>query len=76
MDVESVVEGINQTIVSGKMSHDPQLDLGVVCRHQHHALRGNESLANTTAFLCPDGNVLQIGVRAGQATGRRHRLMV
>ena len=46
-----------------KVSHDAQLNLRVVRRHNLVPRRGDKGLSYPTALLRPDRNILQIGIR-------------
>ena len=60
MDVAVLCERLQQPGVARKVSHDPELDLGVVRGNEHRARRRNECLPDTPAFRRADGDVLQI----------------
>ena len=76
VDVLAAAERAQQSLVAGQVSHDPQLDLGIVRRQQTVTLRRDEGLANPSPLGGPHGNVLQIGVRRRQPPGGCHGLMV
>ena len=57
------------------MGEHPELDLGVVGRDQQPAGAGDERPPDALAPLGADGDVLQVGIRRRQPTGRRHRLV-
>ena len=69
-------EGAKQGFVSADVGHDAQLDLGVVGADDHTARWRHKRLAHAAAFGRADGDVLQVGIVAGQATGHRDRLRV
>ena len=56
------------------MRHDAQLDLAVVGAGDHAPRRRHEGFAHPPPFRRADGDVLQVGVVAGQAPRHRHRL--
>ena len=68
-------EGVDQHRVLRKMGQDPQLDLRIVRGEQLAALVGNEGRSNLGAKLRADGDVLQVGIAAGQPPGSGHRLV-
>ena len=55
------------------MSQQPQLDLGVVGIHQQVPRRRHEHPAHLAAQLRAGGDVLEVGLRGGQAAGGRYR---
>ena len=76
MHVLSVAEGLRQVGVAAQMGHDSQLYLGVIGRYDN-SVRGarHEGLADFLAAFRADGDVLQVGVGAGQAPGGRQGLI-
>ena len=67
MNVLPFAERLFQRINTRDMRQNAQFDLAVVQGHQHLALFGNERLADTAAFLGPDGDVLQVRIGRCQA---------
>ena len=68
VQVLPAAEGIDERLVCGQMCHDAHLDLGVVGGHEALvALSDGEGLADAHPLLVPGRNVLQVGVRGGQA---------
>ena len=57
------------------MGKHTQLDLAVVRVHQHAAGFRNEHLADFRAQIGSNGDVLQIGLRGGQAACGRHQIL-
>ena len=76
MHIEVVPEGMQQTFVLGQVSHDAQLDLRVVRRHQFVAERRDKRLADTPAFGGANWDVLQVRVTGRQPSGGCDGLMV
>ena len=70
MDVDAVLERLAQRGHLGDFRQQPQLDLRIVGRHQLHAGRGDECLADLAAFLGAHRNVLQIRIGRRQPPGR------
>ena len=62
-------------LVSGEVREQPELDLRVVAGEKQASLRHRERLPHAVAELRAGGDVLQVGVRAREATGGRHRLV-
>ena len=75
------VERLDQPLVARQVRHDPHLDLAVVGRHQclefGSAARGSddEAVADLSAGLGADRDVLQVRVGRGQPSGGRDRLV-
>ena len=76
VDVLARFEGLDQGLVAGEVGEHAQLDLGVVGRDQHKALRGDEGLADPPALGRADGDVLEVGVAAREPPRGRDRLVV
>ena len=76
MHIQPGVEGVQQRVVAAQVGHDAQLDLGVVGAGNHAACGGHKGLAHAAAFGGADGDVLQVGVVAGQAACDGHGLRV
>ena len=76
MHVQAIFEGTQQGFVTRQMGHDAQLDLRIVGTGNQLALWGHKGFAHAAAFGRAHGNVLQIGVVAGQAPRHRHGLRV
>jgi len=75
MHVLAAAEGGQQQLVAAQVGHDPQLDLGVIGRHETPAGRGDERPPDLLPLLGADGNVLEVGIGAGQAAGGRDSLV-
>ena len=69
VDVGASGERVDQTGVLREMGEDAQLDLGVVGGHEAAALVGDERLAHLTPLGGTDGNVLEVGALARDASG-------
>ena len=70
-------ERLDEQGVLGQVRHDPHLDLAVVGGHQRLvALADDEPLADPTSGLGADRDVLEVGIGAGEATGRGDDLVV
>ena len=57
------------------MGEDAQLDLAVVGAKQLPTLLGQEGLADLTAVGRADGDVLEVGIAAGEPSCGGHRLV-
>ncbi len=75
MDVKALAEEALQHLVLSHLRQDPELDLAVVGRNHQVSLAGHEATPDRASQLGPDGNVLQVGVGAGQTAGRRGGLV-
>ena len=63
VQILTAAESLDERLVSGQMSHDAHLDLGVVGRHQALVIRSHgKGLADAHAFTV-GRDVLQVGVR-------------
>ena len=69
MYVFAVLECGDEGFVAGEVRHDAQLNLGIVGGNDDAALRCGEGAAHAAAFGGADGDVLQVGVVAGEAAG-------
>ncbi len=70
VNVLAFVKGAPHRLVSGKMRHNPQLDLAVIRGEQHVAVvLGHEGAANATSQLAAYRNVLQVRTRGRKAPG-------
>ena len=76
MHVQAFAKGAQQGFVAADVGHDAQFDLAVVGAGDLAAGRGYEGFAHAPAFGRADGDVLQVGVIAGQAAGDGHGLGV
>jgi hypothetical protein len=76
MDVLSGGEGLQEGWVSGQVGQDAEFDLGIVCREEPPAWRGDEGLADSPSLYGADGDVLEVGVAARQPSRRRAGLVV
>ena len=76
MYVQALVEGVEQGLVAAQVGHDAQLNLAVVGAGNHPARRGDEGLANAPPLGRAHGDVLQIGLVAGQPPRHGHGLRV
>lgn len=74
--VDTFVKGFEQGRVAAEVGHDAQLDLRVVGAGNDAARRGHEGFAHFATFGGADGDVLQVGLVAGQAPGDGHGLGV
>ena len=61
-------EGLPQGGITRKMRQNAQFDLGIIRGHQEIAFVGHKRPADFSTDVGADGNVLQVGVTAGQAT--------
>jgi hypothetical protein len=75
VDVLAGAVGVQQQRVLREVREQAQLNLRVVRRHQQVARRGDERGANLAAERGADGDVLQVGVDAGEPAGRRAHLV-
>ena len=67
---------LNKLFTARKMREQPQLDLGIVGVYKNPFRRsGDEQFAQFAPLVVPDGDVLQIGVRAGEPPRGRHDLI-
>ena len=69
MDVLVGAVGVEQQGILREVGHQAELDLRVVGRHEQVAGRGDEGGADVAADSGADGDVLQVGVGAGEAAG-------
>ena len=69
MDVRAGAEGLHHGGIPAHVGQQPQLDLGIVRPHQHPARAGHKGPADLPAQLRAHGDILQIGLRAGDAAG-------
>ena len=76
MNIQIAVEGGNQGFVLADMRHHAQLDLAVINRQQDVASRRHECSPHFSPLLGTNRYILQIGIIAAEATGRRARLIV
>ena len=76
MNVFILLERLDQRFILGKVSEDSQFNLGIVCRSDPPSLLRNEGLTNPISLLCPDGNVLEVGITRGEPSRGGHRLVV
>ena len=53
MNIFVLPEGLQQTLILGKMRQHPQIDLRIVTGYQYGAGRGNKSLADFPSQLAP-----------------------
>src|SRR5205814_1084707 len=72
VDVLSLVEGLDEGRVAGEVGQETQLDLRVVGGDEHASGRCDERLTDFTPNLRADGDVLEVGVAAGQSPRRGH----
>ena len=76
MDVLVLPERLDQTLVTGYMRENPQLNLRVVGRNQRSSrMRRPKPASDVAAHRGTNRNVLQIRVRAGKPAGSRNRLV-
>ncbi len=62
MKVFTLLECVDETLVSGQVSHDAHLDLRVIrCKQGGRGLLSDKRCANFVAHLGPHRNVLQVG---------------
>ena len=76
MHVLALRECVEEDRVPGEISEDGKLDLGIVGADEPHAGGRHEGGADAPAFLFADGDVLEIGILAGQPSGGRAGLHV
>jgi len=75
VDVLAVPEGGDQGCILREVGQDPQLDLGIVGGDEPPPRRGDEGLADSLSFHGADGDVLQVGIAAGEPARGRYRLV-
>ena len=75
MNVLRLAVSLNQFIVAGHMGKNPQLNLGIIRIYEETALFRIEALADQPAQLLPHRYILQVGIRTGQPSRRRHSLL-
>ena len=75
MDILPGQEAVNHPLVPGHVGQQAQLNLGVVRVHQHPARRGHEHGADLGSQLRAHGDILQVGLRGGQAAGGGDRIL-
>ena len=76
MQVLALREGPDEPLVVREVSHDPHLDLAVVGGEKRRvAIAHDEALADAPPRLGADGDVLQVGLGARQATRSRDGLL-
>ena len=68
MDVLPRAEGLDEGGVFAEVCHQTQLDLRVVGAEEGTACIGYEGLADGTTLGRTDGDILDVGVAAGEAT--------
>ena len=56
--------GLYQHLALRKMSQESQFDLRIICIDKDVPFARNEQLSEFSSHFCPDGNILQIGIRA------------
>src|SRR5271165_973670 len=71
VDVVAAAVGFDQQRVGGEVGEQAELDLRVVGGEEQVAGFGDEGGANLAAQLGADGNVLQVGIDGGEASGGR-----
>src|SRR6476620_10227223 len=62
MNVSAGLECLDEGRIMREMREEPQLDLGIVGRHEVPAATWDESSANVASKLSSDRNVLEIGI--------------
>ena len=72
--VFAVFKGFEQGFVAAQVRHDAQFDLRIVGRHDFAAFGRNKGAAHAAALFGADGDVLQVGVVAGEPAGDGHGL--
>ena len=75
VNVFAAPERFDQRIFLRQVREHAQLDLRVVGRNQHEPGIGDERAPDLAPEIRADGNVLQVGIAAAEAPGRRHRLI-
>jgi len=75
VDVLAGPEGRNEGRILREVGQDPQLDLGIVGGDEPAAWRGDECLTDPLSLHGADGDVLQVGIAAGEPPRGRHRLV-
>ncbi len=76
MDVVAVLEGVDHGFVAADGGHDAEFDLGVVGAEEEPAgTAGDEGFANLSSVGGADGDVLEVGIAGGEATGCGEELM-
>src|SRR5450756_102592 len=75
VDVLAAVIGVEQRRLLREQRHEAQLDLRVVGNYEPAAVLGHETGADLGAQVGAHGDVLQVGIGAGEAPGGRDRLL-
>jgi hypothetical protein len=76
VDVAVLGERARETRIARQVRHDAELDLRIVRRQQHLALRRHEGLADAPSFRRADRDVLQVRVARRQPPRHRNRLVI
>ena len=66
MDIVSLEKGFHQVVVLGQMCHDAQFDLAVVGAEEEFSCIWDECLAYLLSQCIAHGDVLQVGIAAGE----------
>ena len=75
VDIFSVVEGLDQSFITGHMSQHTQLDLRIVSSHQYTVFFRDECFPQFPAHLLTDRDVLQIRLCTADPARGRDRLV-
>src|SRR5687768_12538577 len=75
MNVSPRAKGFDESGIIGQVRKQAKLDLGVVGREQRPASLRDEPAPDIPAKLAPDGNILEIRITRGEASGCRDRLV-
>ena len=75
MHVLTRTEGLDQCRVFAEVRHQAKLDLRIVGTEERTALLGNEGLTNGSSLGGTDGDILNVGITAGETTRSRNGLI-
>ena len=71
VDVGAACEGVRKTAhAAAEIGEDPQLDLRVIRRQQQSPRWGDKGTADAPALWSAHRDILHVGVRGGEASGR------
>ena len=76
MDINAGIKGFDQALFIGHIRQHPQFNLMIVARDQHAAFLRQERLADFTALLIADADILQVGFTGGKTAGLGRALVI